>query len=59
MSRKVRKQKANKYKKHKGDNNVSITLAMGVFEMIMMLFIKRFKKTKKVVWLRVQVPYRF
>lgn len=42
----------NQLKKHKGDNDVSITLAMGVFEMIMMFFIKRFKKTKKVVWLR-------
>lgn len=44
----------NKLKKDPEEKNTgdSITLAMGVFEMIMMLFIKRFKKTKKVVWLR-------
>ncbi|MCH1547328.1 MAG: glycosyltransferase family 4 protein [Flavobacteriaceae bacterium] len=41
--------KKSQEEKNKGN---SITLAMGVFEMIMMLFIKRFKKTKKVVWLR-------
>jgi len=42
----------NQLKKHKGDNDVSITLAMGVFELLMMLFIRRFNNTKKVVWLR-------
>jgi len=30
----------------------TITLAIGVFPLIMMLFIKRFKKTQKIVWLR-------
>ena len=30
----------------------NVTLAMGVFEMVMMFYISRFKKTKKIVWLR-------
>jgi glycosyltransferase involved in cell wall biosynthesis len=40
-------------KKHKSaKSETETTLAMGIFELIMMLYIKRFKNTKKVVWLR-------
>jgi len=41
-----------KLKKHKYEIKKDITLAMGIFELIMMVYIKQFKKTKKIVWLR-------
>lgn len=42
----------NQLKKYKEVEKPSVTLAMGIFELFMMLFIKRFKNTKKIVWLR-------
>lgn len=41
-----------KLRKYKTTKKPSITLAMGVFELLMMLFVRRFNNTKKVVWLR-------